>query len=154
MRAFNTAVKRVCMRKSELIIQTEEKLLFACHHFWFKSQPHMSESFHITLVAFFYLAQWLYWKIKRGNDIHRYDKYILTTQRRDLSREAPCKSLQHLLEELITKADLERLKANHDNRSNVEWQILIKNYLKLCRNVLVPYGARTLRRTLNQVWNI
>ena len=32
----------------------------------------------------------------------------------------PSKSLQHLLEELITKADLERLKANHDNRSNVE----------------------------------
>ena len=29
----------------------------------------------------------------------------------------PSKSLQHLLEELITKADLERLKANHDNRS-------------------------------------
>ena len=66
----------------------------------------------------------------------------------------PSKSLQHLLEELITKADLERLKANHDNRSNVEWQILIKNYLKLCRNVLVLYGAPTLRRTLNQVWNI
>ena len=53
MRAFNTAVKRMCMRKSELIIQTEEKLLFACHHFWFKFQPHMSESFHITLVTFF-----------------------------------------------------------------------------------------------------
>ena len=40
--------------------------------------------------SFFYSAQWLYGKIKRGNDIYRNDKYILTTQKRDLSREAPC----------------------------------------------------------------
>ena len=45
---------------------------------------------------------------------------FLPLREETLSREAPCKSLQHLLEELITKADLERLKANHDNRSNVE----------------------------------